>query len=225
MTTSAQRHARTAGVCYLVTFAASIPAAYYFLTPLLDDPAYVLGPGSDTRVVVGCLLDVVNAIACVGTAVALFPVLRHDHESLALGFVASRLFEAAVIAVGVVSLLAVVTLRDDGPSPGVADAELVASQHALVAVRDATFQLGPNLCAAVNALLLGTLLLRSRRVPPVIPAIGLVGAPFLLAAAVATVLGLVEQGSAWFAGALLVAAWELSLGIYLTTRGLRLVAA
>src|SRR4051794_31716339 len=195
-------HARAAGIAYLVTFLASIPAVL-LLRPVLDDARFVLGQGDVTRVQVGCLLDVVNALACVATAVAVFPVVRRHGESLALGFVATRLLEASVILVGVVSLLAVVSLRQGvagtAGAAGAADpATLVVSGQALVAVRDWTFQLGPNMCAALNALMFATLLYRSRLVPRVIPVLGLVGAPLLLAAVVATVLGLTEQGSAWF---------------------------
>jgi hypothetical protein len=211
---------RVAGLLYLLTFAASIPAAYYFLAPVLNDPSYVVGAGADTRVAIGCLLDVVNALACVGTAVAVYPAVRRHSESLALGFVTSRLFEAVVIMVGVVSLLGVVTLRQDPGDGSLTDRSgLLATGHALVAVRDWTFQFGPNLCAALNALLFGTLLYRSRLVPRPIPAMGLVGAPLLLAATVAAVLGGVEQGSIWFIGALPVAAWELSVGLYMTFKG------
>lgn len=216
-----QRQARIAGICYLVTFAASIPAAAYFLSPVLDDPSFILGAGSETRVVVGCLLDLVNAIACVGTAVAVYPVVRHVNASLALGFVTSRLFEAATIAVGVVSLLAVVSLRQDLAGSASGRAGLVATGQALVAVRDMTFQVGPDLCAAINAILFGTLLLRSGLVPRMIPAVGLVGAPLLLAATVAALFGAVEPGSAWFAGAVPVAAWELAVGIHLVVKGFR----
>ena len=169
------------------------------------------------------MLDVINAIACVGTAVALFPVVKRQNEALALGFVGSRLFEAAVIMIGVVCLLAVVSLRQDfAGATGPAAATLVTTGNALVAVRDWTFLLGPGLVPALNALLLGSLLYRSRLVPRVIPAIGLVGAPLLLAAAVATLFGLVEQNSpAPALAALPVAVWELSLGIYLVVKGFR----
>jgi hypothetical protein len=211
---------RAAGLLYLLTFASSIPAAFYFLAPVLNDPSYIVGSGADTRVAIGCLLDVVNALACVGTAVAVYPAVRRYNESLALGFVTSRMFEAAVIMVGVVSLLGVVTLRQDFSDGSLTDRPgLLTTGQALVAVRNWTFQFGPNLCAALNALLFGTLLYRSRLVPRVIPALGLVGAPLLLAATVAAVLGAVEQGSAWFIGALPVAAWELSVGLYMTFKG------
>lgn len=217
-----RKHALAAGTFYLITFIASIPAAFYFLTPVLSDPNYIVGSGADTRVVLGCLLDVVNAVACIGTAVAVFPVVKRQSESLALGFVTSRVMEAAVIMIGVVSLLAVVTLRQAAAdTAGTDPAALVTTGQALVAVRDYTFQFGPNFCAALNALLFGTLLYRSRLVPRIIPTMGLIGAPLLLAATVATVLGLTEQGSVWFAGGVLIAVWELSVGIYMVVKGFK----
>ena len=215
-----RKYAVAAGVLYLITFASSMPAAFYFLTPVLTDPNYIVSAGPDTRVALGCLLDVVNALACIGTAVAVFPVVRRHSEALALGFVTTRLFEAAVIMIGVVSLLAVVTLRQE--AAGSTDpATLVTTGHALVAVRDWTFQFGPNLCAALNALMFGTLLYRSRLVPRIIPIIGLIGAPLLLAVTTTTVLGLTEQGSVWFAAAVPVAAWELSVALYLVIKGFK----
>jgi len=217
-----RKNALAAGTLYLITFAASIPAAFYFLTPVLNDPQYIVSAGADTRVILGSLLDVVNALACIGTAVAVYPVVRRQNESLAVGFVTSRMFEAAVIMIGVVSLLAVVTLRQDAASTGADEATLVTTGQALVAVRDYTFQFGPNMSAAINALLFGTLLYRSRLVPRIIPTMGLIAAPLLLAASVATVLGLTEQGSVWFApGGALIAAWELSVGIYMVVKGFK----
>jgi hypothetical protein len=218
-----RNHARAAGIFYLITFAASIPAAFYFLSPVLDDPAYIVGSGADTRVIVGCLLDVVNALACIGTAVAVYPVVRRVNESLALGFVTTRMLEATIIMIGVVSLLAVVTLRRD--VAGVADADqagLVTTGQALVAVRDYTFQFGPNLCAALNALMFATLLYRSRLVPRILPIMGLVAAPLLILATLAVVFGVTEQGSFWFApGGALIFVWELSVGIYMTVKGFK----
>jgi len=216
-----RKNALAGGILYLVTFAASIPALL-LIGPVLNDPNYIVSAGSDTRVVVGCLLDAVNALAAVGTAVAVLPVVRRQNESLAVGFVTSRMFEAAVIMVGVVSLLAVVTLRRDAAgSAGTDTASLVTTGQALVAVRDYTFQFGPNISAGINALLFGTLLYRSRLVPRIIPTMGLIGAPLLIAAGVTTVLGLTEQGSVWFVGAIPVAAWELAVGVWMTVKGFK----
>jgi hypothetical protein len=101
------------GVFYLITFASSIPAVF-LLAPVLDDQTYILGSGADTQVTLGTVLDLINAGACIGTAVVLFPVVKRQSEALALGFVTTRMFEAAVIVIGVVSLLTVVSLRLPG---------------------------------------------------------------------------------------------------------------
>jgi len=74
--------------------------------------------------------------------------------------------------------------------------------------------------ASLNALLLGSLLYRSRLVPRLIPAMGLIGGPLLLLATVAVLFGAFDQVSPISAIATLpVAAWELSVGVYLTVRG------
>ena len=171
----------------------------------------------------GGSLDVVNALACIGTAVDLFPVVKRQNEAVALGFVTSRVLEAAVIVTGVVSPLSVVTLRQNLAGVSGADtASLVTTGQALVAVRDWTFLLVPGLMAGVNALLLGSLMYQSRLVPRVIPLMGLIGAPLLLASTTATFFGLYEQVSVWSAIATIpVAAWELSLGIWLVVKGFR----
>ncbi|WP_345041340.1 DUF4386 domain-containing protein [Georgenia daeguensis] len=210
-----------AGALYLVTFLSSIPAVF-LLDPVLSDPGYIVGPGDDTRVLLGGLLDIVNALACIGTAVVLYPVVRRENEALALGFVAARVLEAAIIFVGVMSILTVVTLRQDlGSTPGADADSLITTGEALVALRDWTFLLGPGLAVA-NALLLGTLMYRSRLVPRVIPLLGLVGAPLLLASNTATMFGVNDQFSLLSLVALPgIFFWELSLGVYLVVRGFR----
>jgi hypothetical protein len=217
---SFRRYALVAGLLYLITFAASIPAAL-LIAPVLTDPDYILGPGRDPQVLVGCLLDMVNALACIGTAVALFPVVKRQNEGLALGFVTSRTFEAAVIVIGVVSLLAIVTLRQDlGSTAGEDRSALVTVGSALVAVRNWTFLLGPSLMPAFNALLLGWLLYRSRLVPRVIPLLGLIGAPLLLASDLAQYFGITSQVSLVSGIAVVpIFVWELWLGLWLTFRG------
>ncbi|HEY0618332.1 MAG TPA: DUF4386 domain-containing protein [Kribbella sp.] len=217
-----RKTAFVAGALYLITFLASIPALA-LLDPVLSNPDYIVGSGADTSVVLGAILDVINALACIGTAIVLFPVVKRQSETLALGFVTSRLLEAAIIVGGVVSLLSVVTLRQDlAGATGADAASLVTVGQSLVASRDWTVLLGPGLMAAVNALLLGTLMYRSGLVPRVIPLLGLIGAPLLLASVTATLFGVFEQ----FAPPALilvlpVALWELSLGTWLVVKGFK----
>ncbi len=211
------------GALYLITFASSMPARFYFLDPVLSDPAYIAGPGADTRVLVGGLLDMVNALACIGTAVVLFTVVKRQNETLALGFVTSRLLEAAIISIGVVSLLSVVTLRQDlAGTAGADEASLGTVEASLVAVYEWTFIFGPNVMAAVNALLLGTLMYRSGLVPRAIPLVGLIGGPLLLASVTGVIFGAhgLDSGSHVIAAAPIFI-WELSLGVYLVVKGFR----
>jgi hypothetical protein len=165
----------------------------------------------------------VNALACIATAVVLFRVLKRQNETLALGFVTSRLLEAAIISIGVVSLFAVVTLRQDlAGTAGAEEASLVTVGASLVAVYEWTFLLGPNVMAAANALLLGTLMYRSGLVPRAIPLMGLIGGPLLLASVTGIVLGThdLDSGLHVLAGAPIFF-WELSLGVYLVVKGFK----
>ncbi len=166
--TSIRKTALVAGIFYLVTFISSIPA-YFLQEPLLTNPDYIVSGGSDTQVILGSFLDLVTAFAGIGTAVALFWVVKRQSEGFALGFVTTRVMEGAIIVVSTVALLAVVALRQEGAT-GAEATMLTAIQQALVTVRDWTFLFGPGLMPVLNAVLLGTIMYRSRLVPRIIPA-------------------------------------------------------
>jgi LuxR family maltose regulon positive regulatory protein len=200
-----------AGALYLLTFV-SIPTLALYGP--VHEPNYIVGPGPDTAVIFGGVLEIIVALAGIGTAVALYPVVKRQNEGVALGFVGARVLEAGTIFAGVVSLLAVVTLRQAG-----AGADALVTGQALVALHD-WFRLGQSLLPAVNALLLGSLMYQSRLVPRVLPLLGLIGAPLLVASTTATMFGIIEPISAWSAiAALPIALWELSLGVWLIAKG------
>ena len=150
--------ARLAGIPFVVTFI-SIPALPLY-DQVLNNTDFIVGGGGDARVYLGALFELITLAAGVGVAVTLYPVLRRQSEGLALGYVTVRVFESTMIAVGIVSLLAVVTLRQDlAGGAGTDEASLILSGRALVAVHDATFLLGPAFCAAIgNGLMLGYML-------------------------------------------------------------------
>jgi branched-subunit amino acid transport protein AzlD len=209
-----RRTALLAGVLYLLTFV-SIPTLALYGP--VRDPNYIVGPGPDTPVIFGGVLEIIVALACIGTAVVLYPVVKRQNEAAALGFVGVRVLEASTIFLCVVSLLSVVTLRQ----AGVGADGLLASQ-ALVAFHDWIFLLGQGFLPAVNALLLGSLLYQSRLVPRVLPVIGFIGAALLVVSVAATLFDLWGQLSA--ASALLtlpIAVWEFSLGVYLIVKGFK----
>ena len=215
--TPVRRTALVAGVFYLITFISSIPS-WFLLEAVLSNPNYIASAGADTQVTWGALLDIITAFAGIGTAVALFSILKRQHEGLALGFVTTRTIEAALIMICVVTELAVVTLRQ-AATPG--DATLLVGVGAgLIAVHDWAFLFGPGLMPVLNALLLGTLLYTSRLVPRLIPAMGLIGAPLLLSSTLGTMFGINHDQSAWTGLATIpIFFWELSVGLWMTFKG------
>ena len=212
--TSTRKHSLAAGVLYLITFV-SIPTL--FLYNAVRGANYIVGSGPDSRVYIGVVLELIVALAGIGTAVALYPVVKRQNESTALGFVGVRTLEAAMIFVGAFSLLAVVALRRAG-----AGAAELPTAHALVSLHDWTFVLGQGLFPAVSAVLLGSLLYQSRLVPRILPVIGFIGVPLLIASATLTMVGTISYSSG-VRGLLTlpIAFWELALGIYLTVKGFR----
>lgn len=216
-----QRTARIAGLLYLLTFV-SIPTLSLYRG--LKTPGYAVGAGpadASSSALLAAFLEIVVALACIGTAVALYPLVRRQSTSLALGFVGARTLEAAMIFSGVASILTLISVRDPAASGATAVA-LTVQGEALVGHYGFAFLLGQSLMPGINALLLGTLLYRSRLVPRVLPLIGLIGAPIHLTAVLLTFFGVITAISpiTLFA-ALPIALWEFSLGVYLLTRGVR----
>lgn len=216
-----RKTALVAGIFYLITFI-SIPTLALY-GPVKTDLNFIVSSGSDAAVLWGGVLEVIVALAGIGTAITLFPVVKRQNEGMALGFVATRVLEAAMIFTGVVSLLSLVHLRQGlGAAAGADTGSLVTTGASLVGTYNGAFLLGQTLMPGLNALLLGTLLYRSGLVPRAIPRIGLIGAPLLITATFAVMLGLIEQVSAWTAVATLpVAMWELSLGLWLVFKGFK----
>ena len=211
-----RKAALVGGALYVITFATSIPSRILF-GPVRNDPNYILGPGADGQVLFAGLLELTLAVACIGTAIALWPVLKRQNEGVALGFVGSRTLEAAIIVAGLMCLLSVVSLRQSGAGP-----DALATSQALVSAYNWAFLFGPGFMAGVNALLLGSILYRSRLVPRILPVLGLVGAPLLLASDIAVMFGAWEQFSVPAGIATVpIFVWELSLGIYLVVKGFR----
>ncbi len=221
--TAMRRTAVVAGVLYLVTHVTSIGGLALY-GPVLSKSDYIAGSVTDTRVLLGAFLEVILALAIVGTAVALYPVVKRQNEGVALGYMGLRTLEAGIIAVGVVPLLAVVTLRQH--LTGTAGTDVVSLGNALVAFHNWTFLLGPSYVCGTNTVLIAYLMYRSGLVPRFIPVLGLIGGPLVFASGAAQMFGLYEQVSVWAAiAALPIFAWEVSLALYLILKGFRPSAA
>ena len=210
-----RKTALVAGVFYLLTFV-SIPILFLY-DQVRHNPKYILGPGPDTAVLVGGILEIIVALAGIGTAVALYPVLKRQSEGRALGFVGTRTLEGAGILAGVACVLAIVSLRQAGAGAG---ALVVAQTLAILYARIAL--LSQSLMPALNAVLLGSLLYQSRLVPRVLPLLAFFGAALLVASDIGVLFGLFALVSAPVGLlAIPIALWEFSLGVYLVVKGFK----
>jgi Domain of unknown function (DUF4386) len=207
-----RRIALAAGIAYVLTFV-SIPTLALYNS--VKGKNYILGSGSDNAAIIGGLLEIVVALAGIATAVILFPVLKKQNETFALGLVAARILESATILVGVAFILSIVTLRQDGAGAGA-----LATSHTLVTLYNRIFLLGQSFIPAVCDALLGFLLYKSRLVPRRLSIIGLVGAPLLIVGYLAILFGgIAQHGAIAGLSALLVAVFEFSLGVWLIVKG------
>ena len=218
---STRKTALVAGIFYLITFI-SIPTLALY-GPIKNHRDWILGSGGHTAVLVGGFLEVIVALAGIGTAVTLYPVVKRQNEGVALGFVTARVLEASMIFAGVVSLLSLVTLRQDlGAAAGANTAALVTTGASHVAVYNWTFLLGQSLMPAINALLLGSLLYRSRLVPRIIPVHRAHRRPAAHRLRHRDAVRRHRPPTPVLAlAALPVAAWELSLGVWLVVKGFK----
>jgi Domain of unknown function (DUF4386) len=218
--TSARKTALAVGVLFLLTFITSIGAVFVY-GPVLSDANYITGSGADTRVFVGAFLELLLIVTNIGCAVVLFPLLKRQNEALALAYVAERIIEGVFILIGLLSLLAIVTLRQQ--AAGADAATLVTIGRMLRAIHDWTFLLGPSFADGIGTgAILGYLMWRSGLVGKRMALFGLVGGPLLVTAAVALLLGILPQGSALQGVATAPEfIWELFLGLYLTFKGFK----
>lgn len=216
---SRRRTSLIAGLLFAATFVTSIPAALFY-DQVLGGGDFILGYGEEWKVTVGAALELLLIAANIGTAVVLFPVLRRSTEVAALGWVTARIMESVFIAVGILALLAIVTLRQQSDAD---PATLVAVGDALLAVHDWTFRIGPGLVVGIgNGLLLGYAMYKSRLVPRGMSMFGIVGGPMLFLSGMLVVLGVIDQGSAFKAVmAVPEIIWEASLTLYLIFKGFR----
>jgi hypothetical protein len=208
------------GWLMVITFVTSIPAYFILYAPVRDNPGLITGAGADptTSVAWGAVLELILIVANVGTAVVPYAVFKRYSEGLALGYVAARLVEAMFIAIGIVSLLTFLFMRQEGTAGTNA-----ALGEVFVAIYDRAFLVGPGIFAGVaNGMILGYLMYRSGLVPRGLAMLGLIGGPLVAASGIAIMVNVIERGSALQGVATIPEfIWELSFGIYLIVKGFK----
>ncbi len=172
-----------------ITFATSIPALLLY-HPSCTTTTTSWGRGTILASSSLRFLEVLHDLE-IGVAIVMFPILRRKSESLALGYVASRIVESTMI----------VRWPHQPPSdPDVACSDLAASVggnggslliagRSLVAIHEWTFVFGPGFCVGVNDILLGYLMYSTGLMPQRLALFGLIGGPLIFASKIAVVFG------------------------------------
>jgi len=209
------------GILFIVATVSAIGAVLLY-NPILKNPYYLIkGPTRGNQIILGALFELTAVAAVVGTSIAFFPFLKQGNESIALGYVGFRLFEAVIIVIGLVSLLSLLTLRQEFASGAALDtSSLQTVGKSLLAIHAWTSVLGPNFMLGINTLMCTFLLYQTELVPRTIAGMGLIGAVAIFLAALLDMFGVILPNSLWKAIlALPVASYEMILAVYLIVKG------
>ena len=154
--TASRKTALVVGVLFILTFITSIAGELAY-GPVLTNHTYITGVGADTRVLLGAFFELFLIVTNIGCAVVLFPLLKRQNEAIALGYVAIRLVECIFIMVGILSVLAVVTLRQS--APGADAGSLITIGKSLIVIKNWAWLLGPGFMDGIGTgLMLGWLM-------------------------------------------------------------------
>jgi hypothetical protein len=180
---SLKKTARIVGVLFITATVSSIIGTFGLLEPIVGAPDYLVNISANkNQMLMGIFVDSINSIAVVAIPVMLFSILKKHNETLALGYLVSRIFESVILIVGHISQLSLVTLSQGYVQAAAPDASYFQTLGTLLqGVYDWTFYLGPGIAFAITALILNQILYQSKLVPRWLSGWGLIGATMLFA--------------------------------------------
>lgn len=216
-----RKDARIVGFLFILAAVSSIIGLLLY-APILGHSDYVIrGEVQQPQIATAALMEVILSVSMIGISIWMYPVLKRYSEPLAIGYVCFRLLESTIVIVGIISMLAVMTLSAEFPRMSALDQNsFLVVARSFVAVHDWTFLLGPNTALGVSTLMMSFLMFRSRLVPRPIAVLGLIGGPLIFTSSVLVMFGLYTQTSTMGAlMALPVFLYEMSTAVWLMVRG------
>ena len=218
---SSKKTAKLIGILFILAAASAI-AGVLLYNPILNNSDYLVeGSTHANQVILGALMELILVVSAVGTATAMFPILRKYNETIALWHVCFRFLEAVVITVGLISVLALLTLSREFAAAGAPDtASFQAVGTSLIAIHDWTFMLGPLFFLGINTIMYSYIFYKSKLVPTALACLGMTGAVLVFICALLVMFGVIQQVS--LLGGLLalpIAAFEISLAVWLIVKG------
>jgi hypothetical protein len=209
------------GVMFILATVSAILGLYFYQS-ILNGPDYLInGAANQNKIALGVLMELILVCSNIGTAIGLFPLLKPYSERIALGHFSFRFLEVVFIAIGIVSVLSLLTLSQDFVAAAAPDASTYhAAGTLLLAVHTWTFALGPLFMLGVNTFMYSYLLYKSKLVPRPLAGLGLTGATLVLVAALLVLFGVYPQLSVPVTLlALPIASYEMILAGWLIVKG------
>jgi hypothetical protein len=216
--------ARIVGALFPIAMVTSLLGGVW-LESTMGEPGYLAEISSQgTQVLLGVLLELVNCLAVVGIAAALFPLMRQQNEALAAGYLGARVIEVVVLSVAAISPLLLVTLGKEYLAAGAPDAAYFETAGALVmAARGHLASLLTPIFFSLGALLLYVFLYRSRLVPRFISVWGFIAVAAMFTLNMVGAFGLSISAAMVFVLPMILN--EIFLGIWLLVKGFSTSAA
>jgi len=218
-------HAAVTGSFFIAATVTAIIGLYLY-DPILNSRDYLLlGAAHSSQIISGAMLELVLACTATGTGIMLYPYLCRYNERLGLAYVCFRLFEVIFILIGIVSVLALLTLSHTYTSAaGSADTDAYAvCGKVLQSIHDCTFILGPNFMLGINTFIYCYVFYRSGLIPKALAVCGLIAAASIFTAALLELFGVILQLSVWgIVLALPIFFFEMILAVWLIVKGFNL---
>lgn len=221
---AARKHAAVTGFFFIAAAVTAITGLYLY-DPILNSPDYlVLGATSSNQIISGAVLELLLACTATGTSIMMYPYLCRFNERLGLAYVCFRLFEVIFILIGIVSVLALLTLSHAYTAAGSVHTNVYAvCGKILQSIHDWTFILGPNFMLGINTFIYSYVFYRSGLVPKALAQFGMIAAGSIFTAALLEMFGVILQLSVWgILLALPIFFFEMILAVWLIIKGFRL---
>jgi len=209
----------------LITAASSSIVGLILYNPILKEVNYLIsGKENANQIIVGAICELILVVSVISTAFMLFPYLKRQHESLAMGYVCFRFLEAVIIVIGIISVLALLTLSQNfSKNDGINLSTYQLSGIVLKSIHDWTFILGPNFFLGINTMIYSYLFYKSKLIPRFISLLGITGAVLIFLAAILEMFNVIAQISAWgIILALPIFTYEMSLAGWLIFNGFKM---
>src|ERR1035437_162425 len=186
-----RKNAVIIGALFIFTMLSGMIDAYY-VAPIFKNPISNILP-IDDKLLVGVFSVLIMAIGIVFIAIAFFPVIKKQSETIAITYLTLRSIECLLLIVGSICYLYIIALR--GVSLHQADSSIYAIGITLaIKIKYYGYQLAMILLG-FGSLFLTCSLYKSRIIPRFLSIWGGIGYLFLLISAVLDILGVINTTS------------------------------